>query len=186
MQPTQKLPIVLAALLFALAAIAEIATGRSPVPGDADTLEQNRRAALVQVDDALGRQDLVGARRASQAAYELARQSRSWRALVDAADAHRRIATAPAGTPAAASRAREIYLAALTRARAEGSLEGVLGAAEGFAALGDRDVAEQALHIAAKLAARAPDPAAPTTVEMARGRLLEGRAVGITQTQTGF
>ena len=185
MQPTQKLPIVLAALLFALAAIAEIATGRSPVPGDADTIEQNRRAALVQVDDALGRQDLVGARRASQAAYELARQSRSWRALVDAADAHRRIAAAaPGGAAAAASRAREIYLAALTRARAEGSLEGVLGAAEGFAALGDRDVAEQALHVAAKVAARAPDPGAPMTVEMARGRLLEGRAVGITQ--TGF
>lgn len=182
MQPMQKVPIVLAALLFVLAAIAEIATGRSQGAGDTDTMEQNRRAALTQVDEALARQDLMEARRASQAAYELARQSRSWRALVDAADAYRRIAAASTlQAPAATSRAREIYLAALTRARAERSVEGVLRAAEGFAALGDREVAEQALHVAAKLAARARDAAAPTTVEMARGRLLEGPGAGITR-----
>jgi len=54
--------------------------------------------------------------------------------------------------------ARRAYLAGLFRARGEGSLPDVLHAAEGFAALGDDVVVEQALVIAAPLAADA-DPA---------------------------
>jgi hypothetical protein len=47
--------------------------------------------------------------------------------------------------------ARRAYLTALFRARGERSLPGVLGAAEGFNRLGDRDVVEQALRIAGAL-----------------------------------
>ena len=54
--------------------------------------------------------------------------------------------------------ARRAYLAGLFRARGEGSLPDVLRAAEGFAALGDHAIVEQALAIAAPLAADA-DPA---------------------------
>jgi len=56
------------------------------------------------------------------------------------------------------SAARRAYLAGLFRARGEGSLPDVLRAAEGFAALGDHAIVEQALAIAAPLAAGA-DPA---------------------------
>ncbi len=170
MQPTPKLPIVLVALLFILAAVAEIATGRSRTPQD-DAAERARRAALVTVDEALARGDATAALKAWQQAYEVARMSRGWRGLVEAGDARVRIEAAMHG--AAAPRARQVYLAALNRARAEGSVDGVVRVAEGFAQLGDREVTERALRIAASLAVHSADAAAPMRVETARGRLLE-------------
>ena len=173
MQRKQKAPIVLAALLFVLAAVAEIATGRSRVVSDGSAAEHTRQAALASVDAALGQNDVATALRSWQDAYELARQSRSWRGLVEAADAHLRIGAAANASAAAAPRAREIYLAALNRARAERSVEGAVQiAAEGFAALGDREVADLALRIATWLASRSGDPAASLRVETARGRVL--------------
>ena len=172
MQRKQKAPIVLAALLFALAALAEIATGRSRVVSDGNAAEHTRQAALASVDAALGHNDVATALRSWQEAYELARRSRSWRGLVEAADAHVRIGAAANASAAAAPRAREIYLAALNRARAERSVEGAVRIAEGFAALGDREVTDLALRIAASLASRSGDPASPLRVEVARGHLL--------------
>ena len=171
MQP-HKLPIVLAALLFILAAVAEIATGRSPIPQDNAT-DQARRAALTIVDEALARGDAAGSLRAWQQAFEAARINRGWRALVEVGDARVRIGAETTGAVAAAARAREVYLAALSRARAEGSVDGALRVAEGFSRLGDREVTEQVLHIAALLAVRSQDSAAPKRVEIARGRLLQ-------------
>lgn len=49
-------------------------------------------------------------------------------------------------------RARADYLAALFRARARGSVEGVLRACEGFADLGDRDVVTVCVRVARGLA----------------------------------
>lgn len=181
MQRKQKVPIVLAALLFVLAAVAEIAAGRSRVVSDGDAAERTRQAALASVDGALARNDVATALRSWQEAYELARQSRRWRGLVEAADAHIRIGAAANATGAAAPRAREIYLAALNRARAERSVEGAVRVAEGFAALGDREVTDLALRIAASLASRSGDLAAPLSVETARGRLLS-RPAGFAQT----
>jgi hypothetical protein len=174
MRRRQKAPIVLAALLFALAAIAEIATGRSRVAVDTESREQTRRATLVHLDEALARHDVTTAVRAWQEAYELARQARSWRGLVEAADAHIRIGVVANTSAAAAPRAREIYLAALGRARADRSVDGVVRVAEGFAALGDREVTELALRIADSLASRSGDAAARRRVEVARGLLLPG------------
>jgi hypothetical protein len=172
MQRKQKVPIVLAALLFTLAAIAEIATGRSRVAHDGDAAERTRQAALVAVNEALDRHDVAAARAAWQHAYDVARMNRGWRGLADAADAHVRIGAEARASAAAAPRARQLYLAVLNRARAERSVEGAVRAAEGFAALGDRDVTEHALRIAASLASRSGDVAAPARVETARGRLL--------------
>jgi hypothetical protein len=172
MQRKQKTPIVLAALLFALAAVAEFAVGRSGVVTDVDARERMRQAALVRVDQALARRDVAAALEAWQSAYELARRTRSWRGLVEAADAHLRIGAGAGASAAAAPRAREIYLAALSRARAERSVDGVVRTAEAFAALGDREVTELALRIAASLADRTHDPAAATRVETAREQLL--------------
>jgi hypothetical protein len=66
-----------------------------------------------------------------------------WPALLQVGDEARSRGDAPA--------ARQAYLGALFRARGERSMIGVLRAAEGFRALGDRDVVEQALRIAAAL-----------------------------------
>jgi hypothetical protein len=180
MQPKQKVPIVLVALLFVLAAIAEMATGRSRVVIDGDAAERTRQAALARMDGALARNDVAAALRSWDEAYDLARRSRDWHALVEAGDAHIRIGAAANASGAAAPRAREIYLAALNRARAARSVEGVLRIAEGFAALGDREVTELALRIADSLASRGGDPAAALQVETARGRLLP-RASGLAQ-----
>jgi hypothetical protein len=53
--------------------------------------------------------------------------------------------------------ARRAYLTVLFRARGERALLGVIGAAEGFKALGDREVVERALGIAATLGADTAD-----------------------------
>jgi hypothetical protein len=55
--------------------------------------------------------------------------------------------------------ARRAYLTALFRARGERSLLGVLSAAEGFKALGDREVVEHALRMAVALGPEGADDA---------------------------
>jgi hypothetical protein len=71
------------------------------------------------------------------------RQASSWPVVLRAGDAARVRGDVPS--------ARRAYLTALFRARGERSLVGVLGAAEGFQALGDREVVERALGMAAAL-----------------------------------
>jgi hypothetical protein len=75
----------------------------------------------------------------------------------------------------AATKARPLYLSALLRARGVSSLDGVLRAAEAFAALGDREVVDQAIVIAAKVAAQERNvearAAATGRVEQASARL---------------
>ena len=172
MQPPQKVPIVLVALLFLLAAIAEIATGRSRIPQD-DATQGARRAALVSMDKALARGDAAASLRAWQQAFEAARMNRGWRGLVEVGDARVRIGAETNGTAVAAPQARQVYLTALDRARAEGSVDGAVRVAEGFWLLGDRETTEQVLRIAASLAVQSQDSGAPTRVELARGRLLQ-------------
>jgi hypothetical protein len=73
--------------------------------------------------------------------------------LAAVGDAALRVADAAGQRSAGASRARDLYMAALIRARAERSAEGVLLLADAFDALGDREVAEQCLIIAEGLGA---------------------------------
>ena len=67
----------------------------------------------------------------------------SWQVLLDTGDRALARGDAPS--------ARRAYMTALFRARGEHSVSGVLGAAEGFKALGDREVVERALAMAAAL-----------------------------------
>ena len=75
----------------------------------------------------------------------------SWQAVLQIADDAR--ARGEAGA------ARRAYRTALFRARGERSLLGVLSAAEGFKALGDREVVEHALQMATALGLDADDVA---------------------------
>lgn len=176
MKPTPKVPIVLTAALFVLAGVAEMATGRSRSSQD-DDAQRVGRVALVRVDEALAHGDTAAALRAWQRAYEAARMNRGWRGLVEAADAGVRIEAEAPGT--AAPRTRSMYLAALDRARAERSVEGTVRVAEGFSRLGDREVTDRVLRLAASLAVHSGDTGAPTRVETVRGRLLK-RASSLT------
>lgn len=107
---------------------------------------------LRAVHKALARHDVGGAEQAWHEAYGVALRSRRWEGMIEVGDAHLRIGETANGPKAAQAQARRLYLAALFRARQEDSLEGVLRAAEAFAALGDRDVVEQCLRIAQSVA----------------------------------
>jgi hypothetical protein len=95
--------------------------------------------ALLLVVVAIGALAEVGAGRA--VIQSKPPRAMTWQVLVQSGDAAR-----VRGDVAGARRA---YMAALMRARGEGSVAGVLRAAEGFRALGDHDVVERALRMAA-------------------------------------
>ena len=131
------------------------------------------RSHVRAADDAVGRNDVLAARRAWHAGYLVALGSPAWNGMLEVADAYMRIGDVMAARNTAMMRAREIYLTALFRARQQGSLDGVLRCAEAFGALGDRDVVAQALRMAETLAT---DPSARERVYQRRA-LLAGSAV---------
>ena len=116
------------------------------------------------VEAALVRGDLGGAERAWQEAYLAALGSWRWDGMLEVAHAYLRIGQAAGRQQASAARARNLYLAALFRAREQRSLDGVLRTAEAFARLGDRAAIEQCLRVAEALAAEAGDRDAPARV----------------------
>ena len=70
---------------------------------------------------------------------------------MEVADAHGRLSAD--AQRALRPQLRELYLEVLMRARAEGSVDGVLRAGEGFAALGDRVLVAQVLRVGRQVAA---------------------------------
>jgi hypothetical protein len=96
---------------------------------------------LTAFDDALARGDAGAALRTWTQAHSAALRSRHWEGLLAVGEARLRVERAADPEKAAVATAREAYLAALFRARQEGSLEGVIRAAEAFEALGDVEVA---------------------------------------------
>lgn len=118
------------------------------------------QARLHEVDEAMARGDLVTAERQWREAYAAALKSRHWQGMVAAGDTYRALGARAGFRTTSIAKARQAYLAALFRARAEGSVEGVLRSAERFAELGDRDVVEQCIRVAHQVAARSTDPQA--------------------------
>jgi hypothetical protein len=109
--------------------------------GALETDDVSWASALTAFDEALARGDASAALRIWSEAHSAALRSRHWEGMLAVGDARLRIdqSTGPGST--AVAKAREAYLAALFRARQEGSLEGVIRAAEAFDALGDVEVA---------------------------------------------
>jgi hypothetical protein len=79
-------------------------------------------------------------------AYREALRSRRWETLLEVGDRAAEIAAREA-SPEFRAEARRAYLAALFRARALRSAEGVRRVAEAFASLGDREVADQVRRV---------------------------------------
>jgi hypothetical protein len=107
---------------------------------------------LEAMDTAITTNNASAAVLAWRHAYAAALDQPGWRGLVDVAGAALRIGAIPGFRKAAESRARESYWTALFRARRQGSLNGVLDAAEAFGTLGDRVMVEQCIRIAERLA----------------------------------
>jgi hypothetical protein len=106
---------------------------------------------LEAMDAAIATRNASAAVLAWRHAYSAALEQPGWRVLAHVAGAAMRIAVIPGFRKAAESRARESYWTALFRARRQGSLNGVLDAAEAFGTLGDRVMVEQCIRIAERL-----------------------------------
>ena len=108
------------------------------------------------LDAALSRQDVPAARRAVGEAHRMALGSRTWEGMIEVGWAHRRLGDASGSQRVENARAREAFLTAFVVARGQRSLPGLLGAAEAFDDLVDREVTGQIVDVARDLAARLP------------------------------
>jgi hypothetical protein len=113
------------------------------------------RAFLEMADAAVAQRNLASADRAWREAHAAAARTRAWQPLVEVGDAAIRLGAIDPGHGPYVARARELYLAALNRARAERSVDGVLQVAEAFHGIGDHRVVEQCLLVAERLGASA-------------------------------
>jgi hypothetical protein len=113
------------------------------------------RQHLDEMEEAITSGHAAAAVRAWHRAHAAVIDHPGWQPIVCVAEAARRIAGIPGFARAGEARARETYWIALFRAHREGSLAGVLQTAEGFGALGDRNMVEQCIRIAEGLAMRA-------------------------------
>jgi hypothetical protein len=132
--------------------------------------------AIQQVDTALARKEYSVALRAANDAYTLALSSTRWDGMVTAGDLYRRIGEATGLKRSFEGKAREAYQKAFFRARQQSSVEGVLRATEGYAALGDTQMVGLGLRVAERLAAR--DPEAQADIRSFRARIGETIPVG--------
>jgi hypothetical protein len=123
-----------------------------------------------RADAALAAGDVAGAARHWRDGHARVLASRRWEGLVEAGDLYRRIGARGGFHAAALARARECYLTALLRARAERSLDGVLHATEAFLDLGDEQVVERGLDVARRLAAAGADPRGRARVDLLAAR----------------
>ena len=121
-------------------------TSRAPA-GDAEAWVPY----VASVDRALDARDIGQASRQWRDAYGVALRSQRWEAMLAAGEAALRIRRASSTMGGFDAEARQCFLTALFRARAERSVEGVLRAAEAFRQLGDTAVVEGALRIADSL-----------------------------------
>ena len=140
------------------------------------TAEDPWGPAIQQVDSALARKEYSAALRAANDAYTLALGTTRWDGMVCAGDLYRRIGEATGLRRSFESKAREAYQKAFFRARQQASLEGILRATEGYAALGDTQMVGLGLRVAERLAAR--DPEAQADIRTFRARLGDTLPVG--------
>ena len=163
----RRLVLVTAVIALALAGAAHGVEGASQAPW---------AGHVAAVDAALAQGNLRVAERALYDAYTAALGSRSWEGMADVGDAYRRVGEASGGRRRAEARARESYLAALFRARQQGSLPGVFRLAEAFSTLGHREVVNMCIQIAKGLASQVADAKereqAQASVERVGRRLL--------------
>lgn len=133
------------------------------------------RDALRRADASLVTGDARAARRAWEDAYRAARRDRSWEGLLAVGHGQLRLGAATDGRQAAVPEARRVFLAALVQARQRRDAGGVAEVAEAFAALGDRDVADQAFQVALALAIQSRDAATHARVAALAARRDYGR-----------
>ncbi len=164
------IPVALVAILGLGGFALREGTANHPNPAVGDPLAP-WTTHVQKVDEALAERDASAAAQAWHEAYMNALGSRRWEGMIEVGDAYLRVGQLSASRQAVEAKARHLYLAALFRARAQDSLDGILRAAEAFADLGDREVATQCIRIADDLSARDRDPQARERVRAFTDRL---------------
>ena len=109
-------------------------------------------APIADTERALASGDLASAMASRHRAHLAALGSGNWEGFLAVGDAALRLGEASGDRLAMEPEARRAYRAALARARAQRSLDGVLRATESFARLGDHDVVERGIRMARDLA----------------------------------
>ena len=150
------------------ATLTVLGTGLTGNVALAEPIEGPWTPAIHQVDAALARKEYSVALRAANDAYTLALNTTRWDGMVSAGDLYRRIGEATGLRRSFESKAREAYQKAFFRARQQASVEGILRATEGYAALGDTQMVGLGLRVAERLAAR--DPEALADIKSFRAR----------------
>jgi hypothetical protein len=168
----RALPLVLLLVVIVSMLTASLVPSAGQTKANPVAAESPWATALRRVDDAVRRHDISGAVMAWHDAHVLALRSRQWEGLVAVGDAYLRIGDASGIGRASQAKARQIYLAALYRARAVGSIDGVLSAAQAFESLGDGEVVQACLRIADDLATRRDDPVARARVRAFSERMV--------------
>lgn len=141
-------------LLSAVVIDGSLAMRRTSAPAPAAPRPAPWAESIAAVDDALAQRNISRALMAWQPAYAAALHDGRWNGLIDVGDARLRIERASGFEKRGEAHARTLYLMALFRARQQGSAQGALRAAAAFDALGDREVAAEAVRIAATLEER--------------------------------
>jgi hypothetical protein len=116
------------------------------------------QARLLKVEQAMAESDVAKAELLWREAYAAALKSRHWEGMVAVADTYRALGARAGFYASSVAKARQAYLTALFRARADGSLAGVLITADRFAELSDHEVVEQCIRVAQEVAAQSRDP----------------------------
>ena len=145
-----------------------------PVSGGEAPSASSIAERIMAIGEAVHRGDLATAHAAWDDAYRSLRRTRDWQGMAALGDAALEAAGASGARQPWEADARQAYLGALFRARAEASLDGVLRATDAFAALGDRDITEEGLRVAELVALRAGTAEAQRRVLAHRSRF-EGR-----------
>jgi hypothetical protein len=169
-EPTSLQCALALALILVAFWVSDVTPGPVLAPAERD-LAPAWAASLRQVDEALARQSGLSARQAWQDAHWAALGSGRWDAMLAVGDAALRVGELTGQRVAAGATARQAYLTALFRARQQSALDGVLRAAEAFAALGDREVEAQCLRVALAMAAQAGDGGGEARVDALAGRV---------------
>lgn len=167
--------VVVVAMLIILIGLA-LTEVRATHERSGGSLDAPWRDSIRTLDDALAKKEIGAAERALHQAYLAALGSRRWEGMVEVGDATLRVGEVSGYRKVSEPKARQLYLLAFFRARQQGSIDGLLRAAEGFAALGDREVAEQGIRLAERLAEQggATEARDRARVHVLRERLADG------------
>jgi len=138
-------------MVLALAIVEVLVAAAPPVVGPASWTTPLERA-----DEALRDGDVRQALAWWREARSVALRSQQWEGLVEVGDASRRLGARAGFRRDGEAQAREVYMTALTRARRQHSLDGMLRVAVAFGELGDHEVFVHAVRIAEHQAADDP------------------------------